>query len=166
MPSIYPTQAILKDVFSSAQSLARPAPETAPTRARFSAWSAVDDVNSKAGSLSAEAQAEVSKASHAAQAKAGQIELYSPKYYAACTFGGLVACVCKCWSPDLARAKSYLYARVSRIQQSRLWTWSKPAAKSIQSCTRAISKPGVRLAAPKAFGGSSRAGALPSSATR
>jgi solute carrier family 25 (mitochondrial phosphate transporter), member 3 len=36
---------------------------------------------------------EFSKASNAAQAKAGKIELYSAKYYAACTFGGIMACV-------------------------------------------------------------------------
>ena len=59
----------------------------------FSAWSAVDDVKSKAGQLSAEAQKEYTKASQTAQAKAGTIELYSPTYYAACTLGGLLACV-------------------------------------------------------------------------
>ncbi|PHH72919.1 hypothetical protein CDD82_5733 [Ophiocordyceps australis] len=32
------------------------------------------------------------KASSAAQARTGKIELYSPQYYAACTFGGLMAC--------------------------------------------------------------------------
>lgn len=50
-------------------------------------------MKSKAGALSNEAQKEIAKASSAAQAKTGQIELYSAKYYAACTFGGLVACV-------------------------------------------------------------------------
>jgi solute carrier family 25 (mitochondrial phosphate transporter), member 3 len=33
------------------------------------------------------------KASDAAQHSVGKIELFSPKYYAACTFGGLMACV-------------------------------------------------------------------------
>ena len=33
------------------------------------------------------------KASAKAQAKVGSIELFSAKYYAACTFGGLLACV-------------------------------------------------------------------------
>ena len=43
--------------------------------------------------LSDAAAAEYQKASATAQAKAGKIELYSAKYYAACTFGGLMACV-------------------------------------------------------------------------
>ncbi len=34
------------------------------------------------------------KASAKAQAKTGGIELYSGKYYAACTVGGILACVC------------------------------------------------------------------------
>ena len=59
----------------------------------YPAWSAVDDVKSQAGSLSNEAQKEIQKASQAAQAKAGKIELYSAKYYAACTLGGMLACV-------------------------------------------------------------------------
>lgn len=50
-------------------------------------------MKSKAGALSNEAQKEIAKASSAAQAKTGQMELYSPSYYAACTFGGLMACV-------------------------------------------------------------------------
>jgi len=34
------------------------------------------------------------KASAIAQAKTGGIELYSGKYYASCTVGGILACVC------------------------------------------------------------------------
>ncbi|KAH0609128.1 uncharacterized protein H6S33_001356 [Morchella sextelata] len=49
-------------------------------------------VSAEAHKLSAEAQAEFDKASKAAQRKAGPIELYSPKFYAACTLGGLFAC--------------------------------------------------------------------------
>ncbi|EMT62336.1 hypothetical protein FOQG_07955 [Fusarium oxysporum f. sp. raphani 54005] len=59
----------------------------------FPAYSSVvQDVKGKAKELSAEATAEFEKASAKAQAKAGKIELYSGKYYAACTFGGLMAC--------------------------------------------------------------------------
>jgi solute carrier family 25 phosphate transporter 3 len=36
---------------------------------------------------------QLDKASHVAQDKIGKIEMFSPKYYAACTFGGLLACV-------------------------------------------------------------------------
>ncbi|OAA61000.1 mitochondrial phosphate carrier protein [Niveomyces insectorum RCEF 264] len=56
------------------------------------AYSVVDDAKGKAQKLSAEATREFEKASSAAQAKAGTIELFSGKYYAACTFGGLMAC--------------------------------------------------------------------------
>lgn len=101
MAPLFPTTAILQDAFPSQVFFAPPvpAPSTAPKSTyvspsrRFSAWSAVDDVRSKAGVLSSEAQKEIAKASSAAQAKTGQIELYSTKYYAACTFGGLIACV-------------------------------------------------------------------------
>ena len=51
------------------------------------------DVKAKAAALGTGAQKEYQKASAAAQAKAGTIELYSAKYYAACTLGGLLACV-------------------------------------------------------------------------
>lgn len=53
----------------------------------------VEDAKDKASKLSAEATKEFEKASSAAQAKTGKIELYSGKFYAACTFGGLLACV-------------------------------------------------------------------------
>lgn len=59
----------------------------------YTAWSVVDDAKNKANTLSAEATKEFEKASAKAQAKAGHIELYTAKYYAACTFGGLLACV-------------------------------------------------------------------------
>ena len=59
----------------------------------YPAWSVADDAKAKASQLSNEATKEFEKASAKAQAKAGKIELYSPKYYAACTFGGLLACV-------------------------------------------------------------------------
>lgn len=67
-----------------------------PLQARpelYSAYSVVDDAKGKAQKLSVEATKEFEKASAKAQAKAGHIELYSGKYYAACTIGGLMACV-------------------------------------------------------------------------
>ncbi len=59
----------------------------------YTTWSVVDDTKNKANALSTEATKEFEKASAKAQAKTGHIELYSAKYYAACTFGGLLACV-------------------------------------------------------------------------
>lgn len=101
MPLLFPTQGTLNDVFSHRMPFGSAAPESAcekrsSYKARtdlYPAWSAVDDVKAKAGQLTEEAQKEYTKASQAAQAKAGKIELYSPKYYAACTLGGLLACV-------------------------------------------------------------------------
>jgi len=101
MPLLYPTQGTLHEVFSPQLPLGRSkgAPEAAPISEkkspldRFTAWSAADDVKTKAHALSEEAQKEIAKASSEAQAKAGKVELYSPKFYAACTFGGLLACV-------------------------------------------------------------------------
>ncbi|KAG6041554.1 hypothetical protein E4U41_003570 [Claviceps citrina] len=66
-----------------------------PLQARpelYGAYSVVEDAKGKAKKLSAEATKEFERASSIAQTKAGHIELYSGKYYAACTFGGLLAC--------------------------------------------------------------------------
>jgi len=107
MPVLFPTQDTLHGAFRSANPLGRyaepvkyqptfSAPKRTPLQARtenYTAWSVVDDAKNKANALSAEATKEFEAASAKAQAKAGHIELYSAKYYAACTFGGLLACV-------------------------------------------------------------------------
>jgi solute carrier family 25 phosphate transporter 3 len=110
MPLLFPTQGTLHDVFHPAIPFGRrpdapaeaaPTPKRTPLQARselYSAWSVVDDAKDKANKLSAEATKEFEKASAKAQAKAGHIELYSAKYYAACTFGGLLACVSTSYS--------------------------------------------------------------------
>ncbi|KAH8891991.1 mitochondrial phosphate carrier protein 2 [Thozetella sp. PMI_491] len=98
MPSLYPSFESLQQAFPSP--LARPRPSlkvkhATPYQARtdlYPAWSVVDDAKNKAQKLSAEATKEFEAASQKAQATAGKIELYSGKYYAACTFGGLLAC--------------------------------------------------------------------------
>lgn len=107
MDLLFPSQDTLHDVFHPAIPFGRrPALEqkTAPLPPRrtrlqarselYPTWSVVDDAKNKASALSTEAQKEFDKASAAAQAKTGHIELYSAQYYAACTFGGLLACVC------------------------------------------------------------------------
>jgi solute carrier family 25 phosphate transporter 3 len=108
MPPLFPSGDTLNDSFHSAVHLSpRPSPPSSnewssaspkaisqPARSElYTAWSVVDDAKSKANALSAEAAKEFDKASAAAQAKVGGIELYSARYYAACTFGGLLACV-------------------------------------------------------------------------
>ena len=105
MPLLFPTQGTLHDCFHPAIPFGRrpevvtepaAASKRTPFQARqgvYTTWSVVDDAKNKANALSAEAQKEFDKASTKAQAKAGHIELYTAKYYAACTFGGLLACV-------------------------------------------------------------------------
>lgn len=95
MSSLFPSLQKLQQGFG-ARPGDPPASSATPYQARlerYHAYSVVDNAKDKAQKLSAEAQAEFDKASSAAQAKAGHIELFSPKYYAACTFGGLLACV-------------------------------------------------------------------------
>lgn len=111
MPLLFPTQDTLHNLFPATGAIPRPSKidndintsqaKRTPLQARsefYPAWSVVDDAKNKANALSAEATKEFEKASAKAQAKAGHIELYSPKYYAACTFGGLLACVSSCTS--------------------------------------------------------------------
>lgn len=100
MTIILPTQNTLCEVFRSSSPFSRPRPKTRspfqehPLKSPiFTAWSAIDNVKDKAGGLTNEAAREFEKASSIAQQKAGAIELYSPKYYAACTIGGILACV-------------------------------------------------------------------------
>ena len=106
MPLLFPTQGTLHDVFHPAtwkhpadtpksKSLQSAPLNKSPAHpGLYTAWSVVDDTKKKANALSVEATKEFEKASAAARAKTGHIELYSAKYYAACTFGGLLACVC------------------------------------------------------------------------
>lgn len=101
MPILIPSQAALAAAFAKASpyNVAKKEP-IAPQRSRYqaradlySAFSVTDDAKDKAQHLSEAAVKEYEKASSSAQAKVGKIELYSPKYYATCTLGGLVACV-------------------------------------------------------------------------
>lgn len=105
MPIPIPTQAALRETFSPSSPLRaqQSSPVEAP-RTRYQArselypaWSVVDDAKNKTAQLSDAAVKEFEKASSKAQATAGKIQLYTPKYYAACTFGGLLACVGSVW---------------------------------------------------------------------
>ena len=62
-------------------------------RQLFPAWSAVDDAKKRSNAIAAEAAREFDVASKMAQEKTGKIEPWTPKYYAACTVGGMLACV-------------------------------------------------------------------------
>jgi solute carrier family 25 phosphate transporter 3 len=94
--SLFPRQETLQHTFVGAALFQRAQDKPSPYQARpelYGAYSIVDDAKSKAHKLSAEATAELDRASQKAQAKVGGIEMYSGKYYATCTFGGLMACV-------------------------------------------------------------------------
>lgn len=96
MVGLFPSAAVISQNFMPASCFFKPKPEPSTPhpqkRPIFPAWSAADTVKDKAQELGAEASREFNKASQAAQAKAGKIELYSGKYYAACTVGGILAC--------------------------------------------------------------------------
>lgn len=104
MAYLYPRQDVLQRTFSGPSAFSQPQrhnglqvrSKATPYQARpelYQIYSIVDDTKKGAKKLSAEATAEFEKASTAAQTKTGKIELYSAQYYAACTFGGLLACV-------------------------------------------------------------------------
>ena len=97
MVGLFPTPSALGASFNPTSPYYKPAPKPASEyplkRSLWSAYSVADDAKQKAVQLTDAAAAEYEKASHVAQKKAGAIELYSAKYYAACTFGGILACV-------------------------------------------------------------------------
>lgn len=98
MVGLFPTSTAIAQAMMPTSPYYKPAPEPTPhpqKRPIFSAWSAADTVKDKAVELGDAAGKEYEKASQKAQAKAGAIELYSGKYYAACTVGGILACVSK-----------------------------------------------------------------------
>ncbi|KAI0383757.1 mitochondrial phosphate carrier protein [Hypomontagnella monticulosa] len=96
MSFLFPSQNVLHQSFSPLSPRTRVSPavtKATPYQARpelYMAYSVVDDAKNKAQKLSAEAQQEFNKASQAAAPK--QLELYTPTFYAAATFGGLLAC--------------------------------------------------------------------------
>ena len=99
--SLFPRQDTLHQAFGKPAVVGRfpggPRPKATPYQARpelFGAYSVVDDAKNKAQKLGNEAAKELEAASQKTQQKTGKIELYSGEYYAACTFGGLLACVC------------------------------------------------------------------------
>lgn len=106
MPIAFPGTGALHSSFSSSSPVTVLQQKThQPLRSKYEArselygaWSVSEDARAKANQLSDKAVKEFDKASAAAQAKTGQIEMYSPKFYAACTFGGLLACV-RCPDP-------------------------------------------------------------------
>ncbi|PYH92732.1 mitochondrial carrier [Aspergillus ellipticus CBS 707.79] len=95
---MFPSDSDITNAFASQHPLGQPTanqmPEAAATKRRepFPAWNVVEDTKKKANAIAKEATREFDVASQKAQAKAGHIEPWTPKYYAACTFGGILAC--------------------------------------------------------------------------
>ncbi|PKY08025.1 mitochondrial carrier [Aspergillus campestris IBT 28561] len=94
-----PPERIVTSVFSSQHPIGRSAerahrPEAAGSARRqpFPAWSVVDETKKKADAFAHEASREFDVVSQKAQAKTGKIEPWTPKYYASCIVGGLLAC--------------------------------------------------------------------------
>lgn len=82
MPSLFPSASCLAATFGQATPYQTNTPaKRSPYQVNESLYPSWD-VSEKASELSAEAKKEFEKASAAAQAKAGKIELYSGKYYA------------------------------------------------------------------------------------
>lgn len=78
MPSLFPSASALSAVFGSATPASAEKKQLPP--GRFQVWSVTEDAERKASDLTKAAAKEYEKASHLAQAKAGNIELYSGKY--------------------------------------------------------------------------------------
>lgn len=78
-----------------------PVQSAPPRREPFPAWSAIDETKKKADAFAKEAAREIDAASKKAQEKSGKIEPWSAKYYAACTIGGMMACVCRALSAQV-----------------------------------------------------------------
>lgn len=78
--------------FPSPQELDAVTPRNHPSRYFIS--SVTEDAKSKASQLSNDAKAELNKAKAkvGGTRSAGKIDLYSGKYFAACTVGGILAC--------------------------------------------------------------------------
>jgi solute carrier family 25 (mitochondrial phosphate transporter), member 3 len=89
MPSLFPSMSALSATFGGASPMRQSQPEPAKRQnyaARsdlYSAWSVAEDAQKKTEQAAAVVAKEYTKASEIAQSKAGKIELYSGKYYAA-----------------------------------------------------------------------------------
>ena len=87
---MFPSEAAIVNVFASqhprTHSPVAMTGEVPAKRTPFPAWNVIDETKK-------EASRELDAASQKAQATTGKIEPWTAKYYAACTFGGLLACV-------------------------------------------------------------------------
>jgi solute carrier family 25 phosphate transporter 3 len=82
MPSLFPSPSALTATFAHASPFPQKETPRKDISHLYTSWSVSSDAKSRTTHLTSAAQAELTKASNAAQAKAGHIELYSAKYYA------------------------------------------------------------------------------------
>ncbi|KAF2221766.1 mitochondrial carrier domain-containing protein [Elsinoe ampelina] len=133
MPSLFPGLDALSSTFGASSPLnfiQKPVQQskTSTTFSRtdiFQTWSVADDAKAKAQEVGEVVVKDYQKASAAAQAKAGNIELYSAKYYAACTFGGLLACGVTHWAVtplDLVKCRRQVD---SKLYKGNFEAWGK-----------------------------------------
>ncbi|KAI7325074.1 hypothetical protein KC315_g8068 [Hortaea werneckii] len=133
MPSLFPSASTLSATFGHAaphvpqENKQQPASaKRSPYLARtelYGSWSVSEDAQKKTQELGDAAAKEFSKASEAAQANVGKIELYSAKYYATCTFGGLMACGATHWGVtplDLVKCRRQVD---SKLYTSNMQGW-------------------------------------------
>jgi solute carrier family 25 phosphate transporter 3 len=85
---LFPTPSVLSATFAhTSLPISQQQPRSSPPRKDishlFPSWDITEDAKNKAAQLSDAATKELAKASEVAQQKAGRIELYSGKYYAA-----------------------------------------------------------------------------------
>jgi hypothetical protein len=81
MPSLFPSSSALSAVFGKESTPVESSEKKKlPSGSQFQTWSVTEDAERKASELSSAAAKEYQKASSIAQAKAGDIELYSAKY--------------------------------------------------------------------------------------
>ncbi|KXS98587.1 hypothetical protein AC578_4307 [Pseudocercospora eumusae] len=128
MQSFFPSASALSATFGYASPIKlnrQPEPQRRDISHLYSSWDAAEDAKQKVTKLSDAAVAELNKASQIAQDKTGKIELYSGKYYAACTFGGLMACGITHWGVtplDLVKCRRQVD---SKLYKSNIEGWSK-----------------------------------------
>lgn len=117
MASLFPSLSTLSAAFGGAATQS-PSSHTqlkrTPYQARtelYGSWSVAEDAKNKTKELSQKALNELDKAAPAR----GSMKLYSPGYYAACTFGGMMACGLTHWAVtplDLVKCRRQVDAKL------------------------------------------------------
>lgn len=114
MASLFPSISSLSTVFGQAQPVHKQSALQARTEL-YGAWSVAEDAKQKTQQLSQAAINEINKASAAVKSETGGLQLYSREYYAACTFGGLLACGLTHWAVtplDLVKCRRQVDAKL------------------------------------------------------